>query len=126
MAFVEDYGERIAPYLLHGVDLWLNDPLPSMEACGTSGMKAALNGVPHLSNLDGWWIEGYNGRNGWAFGDVSGGMDRTAIDAGSIYQLREDEIIPLYYAMSNDGLPKGWVRVMKEAIRSNAARFSAR
>jgi starch phosphorylase len=97
-----------------------------MEACGTSGMKAALNGVPHLSILDGWWLEGYNGKNGWAFGDVSGESDRTDIDAGSIYQLLEDEIIPLYYDMSDDGFPKGWVRVMKEAIRSNAARFSAR
>ncbi|MCB2147790.1 MAG: alpha-glucan family phosphorylase [Deltaproteobacteria bacterium] len=126
MAFVEDYGEQTAQVLLHGVDLWLNNPLPPMEACGTSGMKAALNGVPHLSILDGWWIEGYNGRNGWAFGDVSGESDRTGIDAGSIYQLLEDEIIPLYYDMSDDGFPKGWVRVMKEAIRSNAARFSAR
>jgi starch phosphorylase len=126
VAFVEDYGEQIAQYLLHGVDLWLNNPLPPMEACGTSGMKAALNGVPHLSILDGWWIEGYNSKNGWAFGDVSGEIDRTAIDAASIYQLLEDEIIPLYYTMSDDGFPKGWVRVMKEAIRSNAARFSAR
>ena len=126
VAFVEDYGEQIAQYLLHGVDLWLNNPLPPMEACGTSGMKAALNGVPHLSILDGWWIEGYNGKNGWAFGDVSGESDRTDIDAGSIYQLLEDEIIPLYYDMSDDGFPKGWVMVMKEAIRSNAARFSAR
>ena len=126
VAFVEDYGEQIAQYLLHGVDLWLNNPLPPMEACGTSGMKAALNGVPHLSILDGWWIEGYNGKNGWAFGDVSGETDHTDIDAGSIYQLLEEEIIPLYYEMSEDGFPKGWVRVMKETIRSNAARFSAR
>ncbi len=126
IAFVEDYGEQIAQYLLHGVDVWLNNPLPPMEACGTSGMKAALNGVPHLSILDGWWIEGYNGKNGWAFGDVAGESDRTGIDAASIYQLLENEVIPLYYDMSDDGFPKGWVRVMKEAIRSNAARFSAR
>ncbi len=126
IAFVEDYGEQIAQYLLHGVDVWLNNPLPPMEACGTSGMKAALNGVPHLSILDGWWIEGYNGSNGWAFGDTYGEADRTGIDACAIYQLLEDEIIPLYYGVSDDGIPKGWVRVMKEAIRSNAARFSAR
>ena len=126
LAFVEDYGEQVAQYLLHGVDVWLNNPLPPMEACGTSGMKAALNGVPQLSILDGWWIEGYNGKNGWAFGDISGESDRSAIDAGSIYQLLESEIIPLYYTVSDDGFPKGWVRVMKEAIRGGAARFSAR
>ena len=126
LAFVEDYGEQIAQYLLHGVDVWLNNPLPPMEACGTSGMKAALNGVPQLSILDGWWIEGYNGKNGWAFGDVGGETDRAAVDAGSIYQLLEETIIPLYYDVGDDGFPKGWVRVMKEAIRSNAARFSAR
>ncbi len=126
LAFVEDYGEQIAQYLLHGVDVWLNNPLPPMEACGTSGMKAALNGVPQLSILDGWWIEGYNGKNGWAFGDAVGESDRLAVDAGSIYQLLEDTIIPLYYDIGDDGFPRGWVTVMKEAIRSNAARFSAR
>ena len=126
IAFVEDYGEQIAQYLLHGVDVWLNNPLPPMEACGTSGMKAALNGVPQLSILDGWWMEGYNGKNGWAFGDVSGDNDRTPIDAASIYQILEDSIIPCYYEVGDDGFPQGWVRIMKEAIRSNAARFSAR
>lgn len=126
IAFVEDYGEQIAQYLLHGVDLWLNNPLPSMEACGTSGMKAALNGVPQLSILDGWWIEGYNGKNGWAFGDVSETGDRREIDANAIYQLLENEIIPIYYDMSDDGFPKKWVQIMKETIRSNGARFSAR
>jgi starch phosphorylase len=68
IAFVEDYGEQLAQYLVHGVDMWLNNPLPPMEASGTSGMKAALNGVPQLSILDGWWMEGYNGKNGWALG----------------------------------------------------------
>ena len=97
-----------------------------MEACGTSGMKAGLNGVPQLSILDGWWIEGYNGKNGWAFGDIAGEADRSVVDAASIYQLLEEEIIPLYYDVSDDGYPKGWTRLMKEAIRSNAARFSAR
>ncbi len=127
IAFVEDYGEQIAQYLLHGVDLWLNNPLPPMEACGTSGMKAALNGVPQLSILDGWWMEGYNGKNGWAFGDDAvQEADRSAVDAESIYRLLEEKIIPLYYDIDDNGCPKGWVRVMKEAIRSNAARFSAR
>jgi starch phosphorylase len=127
IAFVEDYGEQIAQYLVHGVDVWLNNPLPPMEASGTSGMKAALNGVPQLSILDGWWIEGYNGRNGWAFGDSDTSEDnRDASDADAIYRILETDVIPLYYRMSDDGIPHGWVAVMKEAIRSNAARFSAR
>jgi starch phosphorylase len=127
IAFVEDYGEQIAQYLIHGVDVWLNNPLPPMEACGTSGMKAALNGVPQLSILDGWWIEGYNGQNGWAFGDDPANLPNLdAGDAEAIYRILENDIIPLYYRMSDDGIPHGWVSVMKEAIRSNAARFSAR
>ena len=80
VAFIENYGEQLAQYMVHGVDLWLNNPLPPFEASGTSGMKAALNGVPHLSVLDGWWIEGYNGKNGWAF---EGRGD--AEDAGAVY-----------------------------------------
>ena len=126
LAFVEDYGEQMAQYMVHGVDVWLNNPLPPMEASGTSGMKAALNGVPQLSILDGWWIEGYNRKNGWAFDGRVDGDDRDATDAQAIYQLLENEIIPLYYRMSDDGFPRGWVQVMKEAIRSNAAQFSAR
>ena len=69
VVFVEDYGEQFAQYLVHGVDVWLNNPIPPMEASGTSGMKASLNGVPNLSILDGWWLEGFSGDNGWAFGD---------------------------------------------------------
>jgi len=126
VAFVEDYGEQMAQYMVHGVDVWLNNPLPPMEACGTSGMKASLNGVPHLSILDGWWIEGYNRKNGWAFGERSESTERNGSDAHAIYQLLENDLIPLYYHMSDEGFPQGWVRVMKEAIRSNAARFSAR
>ncbi|MGD9106788.1 MAG: alpha-glucan family phosphorylase [Desulfobacterales bacterium] len=126
IAFVEDYGEQIAQYLVHGVDVWLNNPLPPMEASGTSGMKAALNGVPQLSILDGWWIEGYNGKNGWAFGDKLIEGNRDAADAEAIYSILENEIIPLYYRISDDGIPREWVRIMKESIRSNAARFSSR
>jgi starch phosphorylase len=127
IAFVEDYGEQIAQYLVHGVDIWLNNPLPPMEASGTSGMKAALNGVPQLSILDGWWIEGYNGKNGWAISAANpNGENRDAQDADALYQILETEAIPLYYRMSDDGIPHEWVRVMKETIRSNAVRFSAR
>jgi starch phosphorylase len=110
--------------MTHGVDLWLNNPLPPLEACGTSGMKAALNGVPQLSIWDGWWIEGYNGKNGWAFGQKEIPGNRDQADADAIYDLLEKEIIPLYYAVSADGVPHGWVKVMKESIKSNAARFS--
>ena len=121
VAFVENYGEQLAQYMVHGVDLWLNNPLPPFEASGTSGMKAALNGVPHLSILDGWWIEGYNGKNGWAF---EGRGD--AEDAGAIYDLLEKEIIPLYYRLDDAGVPVGWVKVMKEAIKNAGPFFSAR
>jgi len=121
IAFVENYDEQLAQYMVHGVDVWLNNPLPPMEASGTSGMKASLNGVPNLSILDGWWLEGYNGKNGWAF---SGKGDDS--DAESIYALFENEIIPLYYRLDDQGIPVDWVRVMKEAMRSTAPAFSAR
>ncbi len=126
IAFVEDYGEQFAQYLVHGVDVWLNNPLPPLEACGTSGMKAALNGVPQLSILDGWWVEGFNGKNGWAIDGREDIRNRDDVDAAAIYDLLEKEITPLYYTVSEDGIPHGWVRVMKETIRSNAPRFSTR
>lgn len=126
IAFVEDYGEQLAQYLVHGVDLWLNNPLPPMEASGTSGMKAALNGIPQLSILDGWWIEGYNRKNGWAFEHRESATDRDILDAQSIYRLLEQEIIPLYYQVSEDGIPAGWVKLMKETIKASAPRFCAR
>ena len=126
IAFVEDYGEQLAQYMVHGVDVWLNNPLPPLEASGTSGMKAALNGVPHLSIMDGWWVEGFNGKNGWAFGEGAADGDRDKQDAEAIYRILEKEIIPLYYKVSDDGIPHGWVKVMKESIKSNGPRFSAR
>jgi starch phosphorylase len=126
IAFVEDYGELLAQYLVHGVDVWLNNPIPPLEASGTSGMKAAINGVPHLSIMDGWWIEGFTGENGWAFGheEVNGSRDQA--DAEAIYRILEQEILPLYYRVSENGTPHGWVRFMKESIKSTAATFSAR
>ena len=126
IAFVEDYGEQFAQYMVHGVDVWLNNPVPPMEACGTSGMKAALNGVPQLSIMDGWWVEGFNGKNGWAFGQQEVKDNRDQADAEAIYRILEDEVIPLYYKVSDDGIPHDWVKIMKESIRSNAARFSSR
>jgi len=126
IAFLEDYGEQFAQYLVHGVDVWLNNPLPPLEACGTSGMKAALNGVPQLSILDGWWVEGFNGKNGWATDGREDIRNRDDVDAAALYDLLEKEIIPLYYTVSEDGIPHGWIRIMKETIRSNAPRFSTR
>jgi starch phosphorylase len=126
IAFVEDYGEQFAQYMVHGVDVWLNNPVPPMEACGTSGMKAALNGVPHLSIMDGWWMEGFNGKNGWTFGQDESGDNRGQADADAMYRILEQEVIPLYYKVSDDGTPHDWVKVMKESIKSNGPRFSTR
>ena len=126
IAFVEDYGEQLAQYMVHGVDVWLNNPLPPLEACGTSGMKAAVNGVPHLSIADGWWREGFNERNGWTFGSQDYQDNRDSADADSLLRILEEQIIPLYYDVSNDGIPHGWVRIMRESIKTAAARFSAR
>jgi starch phosphorylase len=125
IAFVEDYGEQVAQYLVHGVDVWLNNPLPPLEACGTSGMKAAINGALHLSILDGWWPEGFNGKNGWAFAGAAG-EDRDARDAAAIYEILEKEVVPLYYRVNEQGVPEGWVQMMKEAMKSLGAQFSAR
>jgi starch phosphorylase len=128
IAFVEDYDMHLARYLVHGSDVWLNTPEPLHEASGTSGQKASLNGVPNLSVLDGWWQEGYNGKNGWAIEsnpdiDVA---ERDRTDAEQLYRLLEEKIVPLYYDRDLKGIPVGWMQVVKEAIRSNAPMFSAR
>ena len=127
VAFVEDYEIHMARYLTQGVDIWLNTPRRPREASGTSGMKAAVNGVPNLSILDGWWVEGYNGANGWAIGKNIDYVDQELQDdedANSIYRLLEDEIVPLYYKRDHDDVPRGWAEVMRESIRSNAPQFS--
>ncbi|MCJ7655146.1 MAG: alpha-glucan family phosphorylase [Dehalococcoidia bacterium] len=128
IAFVEDYDMHMARYLVHGADVWLNTPRPLHEASGTSGQKAALNGVLHLSMLDGWWCEGYNGKNGWAIhsdSETSDSADQDRADAEELYRLLEDKVIPLYYDRDINGVPRGWTQVIKEAIRSNAPLFSA-
>ncbi len=121
VAFVEDYDMELARYLLAGADVWVNVPRPPMEASGTSGMKAAINGVPNLSVLDGWWLEGFNGRNGWGFGEVHHSDEA---DAATLYHLIEHEVAPLYYERDPDGVPRRWVAMMKEAMIS-AVPFSA-
>ncbi len=109
LVFLEDYDMNIARYLVQGVDVWLNTPRRPNEASGTSGEKAALNGVLNFSVLDGWWREGYNGQNGWAIGDDTDYDDpnqQDDADANSMYDTLENEIIPMYYeARSADNLP---------------------
>ncbi len=121
VVFLEDYDSYIARRLLQGVDLWLNNPLRPLEASGTSGMKLAPNGGINLSVLDGWWREGYNGNNGWAIGpEIDNGTVefQNDVDASSLYQLLENQIIPLYYAKPDGKLPLAWLQLMRESIRS--------
>jgi len=134
IAFLEDYDLHMARFLVQGVDVWLNSPRRPNEASGTSGMKAAMNGVPNLSVLDGWWPEAYHpaqgGRaaNGWAFGEVQYDDWETQdeIDSQALYRLLEEQVVPLYYDRDAAGVPRGWVRVMKEAMRTSIAAFSMR
>jgi starch phosphorylase len=129
IAFVEDYDIHMAHYLVQGVDVWLNTPRRLCEASGTSGMKAALNGVLHLSIRDGWWYEGYNGTNGWAIGDDVEAYDpkeEDESDAAALYRLLEEEIVPLYYRRDSNGVPHGWVHMIREAISSIVPVFSTR
>ena len=128
VAFVEDYDMHMARYLVQGVDVWLNTPRRPREASGTSGMKASLNGVPNLSVMDGWWVEGYNGANGWAINGTvkEDHNDQDEYDADLLYRLLEDEVVPLYYNRDRDDVPRGWAEIMREAIRSTAPQFSMR
>jgi len=125
IAFVEDYDEQVARYLVQGVDVWLNTPIPPMEACGTSGMKAGMNGVLNLSVLDGWWVEGYNGWNGWAFESRATASGDNREDAATIYDLIGNEIAPLYYSRTMDDVPHRWVQMMKESMKSIAPQYCA-
>ncbi len=127
--FIENYDMNIARHLISGVDVWLNNPRRPHEASGTSGQKAAASGVPNLSILDGWWVEGYDGTNGWAIGEEREYKDQETqdeADALSLYQLLEDDIIPLYFDRDEAGLPHGWTQVMKNSIRTCAPQFSMR
>jgi len=125
--FIEDYDMNVARYLVRGVDLWLNTPRRPNEASGTSGQKAALNGNPNLSVLDGWWAEGYNGKTGWAIGDeheYKNEQIQDDADALSLYNQLESQVIPAFFERDEQGVPHGWVAVMKEALRVCAPRFS--
>jgi starch phosphorylase len=128
VAFVENYEIHTAHFFTQGVDAWLNNPRPPLEACGTSGQKAGMNGVLNVSVLDGWWFEGHNGNNGWAIGEAPEDLEvrsDDAVDAESLYRLLEEQIVPLYYDRDQNGIPHGWVRMAKESLRSIVPRFSA-
>jgi len=126
IAFIEDYEMHLAHRLVQGVDLWLNLPRVPLEASGTSGMKAALNGVPQLSTYDGWWAEAYNGRNGWVIPPAPEGGEVDAADADQLYRLLESEVVPLFYARDEQGIPRGWVDRMKHALHVAGQGFTAR
>jgi len=124
---LEDYDMRIARFLVQGVDVWLNNPRRPLEASGTSGMKAAANGVVNVSVLDGWWDEGYTGDNGWAIGGRETNPDDAAqdwADAQDLYRLLESEIVPAYYDRDATGLPTTWIGWMRRSIAADIWRFS--
>jgi starch phosphorylase len=124
---LEDYDMRVARFMVQGVDVWLNNPRRPLEASGTSGMKASANGVVNLSVLDGWWDEGWLGDNGWAIGGRETNSDEGAQDyndSQDLYRLLEQEVVPLYYARDEDGVPAGWTAEMRRSIASTLWRFS--
>jgi glycogen phosphorylase len=130
LVFLEDYDMNTARLLVQGVDIWLNTPLRPNEASGTSGMKAALNGTLNLSILDGWFAEGFNGKNGWAIGsrqDAADPQEQDHLDAASLYDQLEKEIIPMFYQTHAMGdYSTAWLAKIKECIRSLAPQFSTR
>ena len=129
IVFLEDYDMDMARHLVAGCDVWLNNPIRPHEASGTSGQKAALNGVPSVSILDGWWAEAYDGNNGWAFGEPHDYADeqiRDDADAAALYEALERQVVPLYFERGLDDVPHGWTALMKAAIVSCAPRFSMR
>jgi len=126
VVFLEDYDIQLARWLVTGVDVWLNNPIAPLEASGTSGIKAAVNGRLNLSILDGWWAEGFDGANGWgiAGADAHDDARRDHLDGGAILDVIEEEVVPLYYARNASGLSPEWVRRCKRAIASVVPRFN--
>ncbi|QDU93413.1 alpha-glucan family phosphorylase [Lignipirellula cremea] len=126
--FVEDYDINVGRHLVHGVDVWLNNPRRPLEASGTSGQKVVLNGGLNLSVLDGWWAEAFDGSNGFAIGNGRTHADieiQDRRDADDLYRVLQEEVIPMYYNRGSDGLPREWIARMKNAIRTLGWRFSA-
>ena len=127
LAFFEDYDQEIARLLVQGVDVWINVPRRPQEASGTSGQKAAVNGGLNFSVLDGWWLEGYDGANGFAIGDLSeaGNNEADRQDAESLYRTLEEEIVPRFYDRDQNRVPRQWVAMMKRAIQTLVPAFSS-
>jgi len=130
LVFLEEYDMYLGHLLTQGVDVWMNTPRRPNEASGTSGEKAALNGVLNFSVLDGWWREGYTGLNGWAIGKDTNYVnteEQDEADADSLYDILENQIIPLYYQIrSSDSLPGEWIAKVKESLMTLSPRFSMR
>jgi glycogen phosphorylase len=129
ISFVDDYDLHVAHFLVQGCDVWLNNPRKPLEASGTSGMKASINGVPHLSIGDGWWAEAYNGKNGWLIDGRSASTDYAAVDAAdadALYTLLEKDVVPGFYDRDARGVPKRWLDTVRQAMLSVGPRFSAR
>ena len=128
IVFLENYNMHIARRMVRGVDVWLNTPRRPMEASGTSGMKACVNGAIHVSTLDGWWPEGYSEKCGWQIGDGQEFADegqQNWNDAQSLYNLLESEIVPAFYDRPHGELPLRWIGMMKESVKMSIARFSS-
>jgi starch phosphorylase len=124
---LENYDMHIGRLLTAGCDVWLNNPIRPMEASGTSGMKPPLHGGLNCSILDGWWPEAFNRRNGWAIGDgreLKPQAQQDRYDAEAIYELLENEIVPLFYDRDDHDIPRGWVRMMANSLKTVACRFS--
>ncbi len=127
IVFLEDYDIDVARVLVSGVDVWLSNPRRPMEASGTSGMKAAINGVLNMSTIDGWWCEGYTPERGWAIGSGEIYDDteyQDIVESQALYNILENEVIPLFYTRPADNLPRLWIRRMKSSIKSIAPRFN--
>jgi starch phosphorylase len=127
IVFLEDYDIDVARVMVRGVDVWLSNPRRPMEASGTSGMKAALNGVLNISTLDGWWCEGYTAQGGWAIGAGENYNDQDyqdQVESHALYNILENEIVPLYYTRCADNLPRAWMRRIKNSIKWIAPRFN--
>ena len=129
IAFVDDYDLHVAHFLVQGCDVWMNNPRKPNEASGTSGMKAAINGTPHMSIGDGWWAEGFTGDNGWLIEAQADPNDYGAqdwADAQAMYALIEQQLVPAFYDRDEDDIPRRWLQVVKQSIRTVLPRFSTR
>ncbi len=127
LVFLEDYDINVARYMVQGVDVWLNNPRRPLEASGTSGMKAAANGALNVSILDGWWDEGYSNELGWAIGSgetYGDPEEQDRVECEALYNLLENEIVPMFYDRDRGGLPRGWIGMMKASMRKLGAYFN--